>query len=147
MSGQNANEPNFQIHKIYVKDLSFSIPTSPREIGKNWSPELSVDLHTESRALAEKDTHDVVLIIKCRVKSGEHVAFEAEVHQAGIFTIHNISGDPLQHALGAYCPSILYPYAREAIADLVTRGGFPQLNLAPINFDLMYTEQQKQKKQ
>ena len=141
----DAPQPEFQIHKIYVKDVSFTMPTSITEMDGDWQPELNVELNTSHTALTEANTHNVLLHVKATVVNNKKTAFEVEVDQAGIFGVNNVEGDQLEHTLMAYCPSILYPYLREVVADLVTKAGFPQLNLAPINFDLMFQEQQKQK--
>lgn len=138
-----ATQPEFQIHKLYVKDVSCTMPTALKDMSGDWQPELNVELNTTNSTLPEDNTHEVVLTVKCTVTNDKKSAFEAEVAQAGIFTILNVADDALAHTLNAYCPSILYPYLREVIADLVTKAGFPQLNLAPINFDLMYQEQQQ----
>ena len=135
-------EPQFQIHKLYIKDASFSVPDANTAFLSEWKPELKVEIDTETRTLTEPNTHEVVLKVNCKVKSGKVDAFEAEAHQAGIFEISNTPEDQLAQTLGAYCPNILYPYLRETISDLITRGGFPQLSLAPINFDMLYLQKQ-----
>lgn len=137
---QEAENP-FQIHKIYVKEMTFEMPNGAETFATAWQPELDVEVHSESKALAEKDTHDVTLRVKAVVKSNDKVAFEAEVKQAGIFTITGLEKDQLHHTLGAFCPNVLYPYLREALADMVLKSGFPQLNLAPINFEALYQQQ------
>jgi len=139
-----SNEPQFQIHKIYIKDVSFQIPDGVKAFQLEWAPELNIEIHTEAKPLAEANTHEVVLAIQCTVNTQSKPAFVAEVKQAGIFEISNVSDEQLRQAVGAYCPNVLYPYLREAISDVVTRGGFPQLSLAPINFDMLYEQQIKQ---
>jgi preprotein translocase subunit SecB len=139
MSEQQANN-NFQIHKIYVKDLSLQVPEGTAIFQQGWKPELNLEVSNAAKALAEADTHEVVLTIKCNVTSNGKTAFVAEVQQAGIFGIQGLSAEDLKHALGAFCPNLLYPYAREAISDLVAKGGFPQLVLAPIDFNMMYEQ-------
>ena len=138
------NEPQFQIHKVYVKDSSFEIPEGTAAFQQDWAPELNVEINTTGKPLTEKNTHEVVLTIKCTVNCKDKPAFIAEVQQAGIFEISHVSDEQLRHAIGAYCPNVLYPYLRETISDMVMRGGFPQLSLAPINFDMMYEQQMQQ---
>jgi len=137
--------PIFNIQRIYIKDVSFEAPNAPAIFKDEWKPEVNVDLHTKTNDL-EKDVYDVVLHLTVTVKMGETTAFLVEVHQAGIFTIKGFPKEQLSHALGSMCPNILYPYAREAISDLVTRGGFPQLLLAPVNFDALYMQHLEQQK-
>ncbi len=98
--------------------------------------------------MSKKNLHEVILSITATVNTGQKSAFIVEVHQAGIFMINNFASDQLRHMLGSFCPNILFPYAREVISDLVMRGGFPQLILAPVNFDLLYNQHlEDQKKQ
>jgi len=82
-----------------------------------------------------------VLTLSVTVKNGEEVAFIAEVQQAGIFLIKNLDAASMSHTLGAFCPNILFPYARETLDSLVTRGSFPALMLAPVNFDALYAQE------
>jgi len=134
-------KPPFQIHKIYVKDCTFEMPAGTSIFTKEWKPELSVQIGTVSKPLAEENTHEVTLEVKCEVKSAGELAFKLELKQSGIFGVHGLELAQLHHTLGAFCPSILYPYARECICDLVLKAGFPQLNLAPINFDVLYQQE------
>ena len=138
-------QPEFVIQRLYVKDLSFEAPNTPHIFRTEWKPEVNLDIHTNSDAL-DDETHEIVLGLTVTVKVGEEVAFIIEVKQAGIFTIKGIEGDALKHTLGSYCPNVIFPYAREVVADMVVRGGFPQLNLAPINFDALYAQYQEQAK-
>lgn len=135
----------FNIQRIYVKDLSFETPHAPEIFREEWKPEVNVDLQTKTNRL-EDSIFEIVLHLTVTVKMGERVAFLVEVHQAGIFTLKGFPEEQLAHALGSLCPNILYPYAREAISDLVIRGGFPQLLLAPVNFDALYMQHLEQQK-
>lgn len=138
-----ASEPEFGIQRLYVKDLSFEAPNSPKVFLDEWQPELNMDLATKANALGE-DNHEVILTITVTVKMKDTTVFLIEVQQAGIFTIKNFPEDQLRPMLGSFCPNILYPYAREAVTDVVVRGGFPQLYLTPVNFDALF-EQHEQK--
>ncbi len=137
-----AQEPTsqFSLQRIYVKDLSFEAPKSPEVFREEWNPNIELDLNTRQRAL-EGDFHEVVLTITVTVKTGEEVAFIAEVQQAGIFLVQGLDDASQGHALGAFCPSILFPYARETLDSLVVRGSFPALMLAPVNFDALYAQE------
>ena len=129
------------LERIYAKDLSFEVP-SPRVFMGEWQPELDINLSSNAEQL--DPTHfQVVLSVTVNAKNQGAVAFIAEVHQAGVFLIENVTQEQLPHLLGAYCPNILFPFAREAISDLVTKGSFPQLLLAPINFDAAFAESQE----
>lgn len=142
----NTPEMNFVIQRIYVKDASFEAPHAPQIFKEEWKPEVNVDLQTKTNNL-EEGIHEVVLHLTVTVKMGEKTAFLVETQQAGIFTIKGFPQEQTNQALGAMCPTILYPYARETISDLVTRGGFPQLLLAPVNFDALYIQHQKQEQE
>lgn len=146
MQPQETQQPqaNFQIHKIYVKDVSFEVPKGAHAFKNEWKPELNVQLNSEFTKLEEKDHYEVVLSITCEVKCENELAFSTETHQAGIFSITNLDETQLDHALKAFCPNILYPYAREVISDVVMKGGFPQLCLSPVNFDMLYQQQNQQ---
>ncbi|WP_111976945.1 protein-export chaperone SecB [Algibacillus agarilyticus] len=136
--------PQFNISRIYVRDISFESPNAPGIFTNEWTPEVNLDLDTKSNKLAE-DTYEVILSVTVTAKVGDKTAFLAEVQQAGIFNAVNFSEQALAHCLGSNCPNILFPYAREAIANLVNRGTFPVLNLAPVNFDAMFAQFIQQK--
>lgn len=136
--------PQFNIQRIYTKDISFETPNSPAVFQKEWSPEVKLDLDTRSTKLAD-DIYEVVLSLTVTAKNGEEVAFLCEVQQAGIFAIAGLSEPQLAHSLGAYCPNLLFPYARETVGSLVGRGTFPQLNLAPVNFDALFAQYVQQR--
>lgn len=138
------NEAQFMIQRVYIKDLSYETTDTPHVFQQAWEPELSLDLNTSSSEI-EKDVHEVVLTVTATVKNKDKVAFLIEVKQAGIFTINGAPKDQLAHLLGSFCPSILFPYAREAVTDTVIRGSFPQLVLAPVNFDALFAQQMEAK--
>lgn len=137
-------EAQFMIQRIYVKDSSFETPNTPAVFQQQWEPELSLDLNTQNIEL-EKGVYEVILTVTATVKNQNVVAFLAEVKQAGIFTIQGAPAEQLDHLLGSFCPGILFPYARETITSNVIRGSFPQLVLAPINFDALYMQQLEDK--
>lgn len=149
MSQDNQQEPlniQFAIQRVYVKDTSFEVPNAPKVFTQKWEPELTLDLNFEHTQL-EEQAFEVVLTLTATVKNEGAVAFLVEVKQAGIFTLGGVDAQQLGHLLGSYCPSILYPYAREAITSLVLRGSFPQLVLAPINFDALYFQKAQEQMQ
>lgn len=131
---------NFAIQKIYTKDISFETPNSPGIFTQTeWNPDVNVQLNSSTTAM-EQDSHEVVLTVTVTAKLGDKTAYLAEVQQAGIFKVENFQADQMGHLLGSFCPNILFPYVREAISDLVNRGGFPQMLLAPVNFDAIYAQ-------
>jgi preprotein translocase subunit SecB len=132
--------PQFSLQRIYVRDLSFEAPKSPAIFRQEWTPSVSLDLNTRQKQL-ENDFYEVVLTLSVEVKNGEEIAFIAEVQQAGIFLIKGLDASSMSHTLGAFCPNILFPYARETIDSLVVRGSFPALMLAPVNFDALYAQE------
>lgn len=145
MTTQQTSETQFMIQRIYVKNLSFETTNTPAVFQQQWEPELSLDLNTQHTALDES-TYEVALTVTATVKNQNAVAFLVEVQQAGIFTIQGPQPEQLDHLLGSFCPSILFPYAREAITTEVVRASFPQLVLAPINFDALYVQQMEERK-
>lgn len=138
------NETQFMIQRVYVKDLSFETPNTPAVFQQQWEPELNLDLNTTTTKL-EENVFEVVLTVTATVTNQKSTAFLVEVKQAGIFTIQGAPENQLDHLLNSFCPNILFPYAREAITSQVIHGSFPQLVLAPINFDALYMQQLAEK--
>lgn len=137
--------PNFEIQRIFVKDLSYEAPNTPHTFAEEWKPEVQLNLETKSSRIQD-NVHEVILSVTATVMSNKKSAFLVEVHQAGIFLVSGFPNDQLHQMLGSFCPNILFPYAREAISDLVVRGGFPQLILAPVNFDALYAQHMQEQK-
>ncbi len=138
-------QQQFAIQKIYLKDVSFESPNSPQAFTNGeWQPEINVQLNSSHHAIAD-DVYEVLLQVTVTATHNEKTAFLAEVKQAGIFTMSGFPQDNLAGMLGAYCPETLFPYAREAVSDLISKGGFPQLLLAPVNFNALYSQQVQQK--
>ena len=137
-ANNEVQQPEFHIQRIYSKDVSFETPNTPAIFQKEWQPEVKLDMDTKTAVLSQ-DIYEVVLTLTVTCTLGEETAFLCEVKQAGIFTASNLEAQQLAHCLGSYCPNILFPYARETIAGLVSKGSFPQLNLAPVNFDALFS--------
>lgn len=143
MTEENKQNLQFVIQRIYLKDASLESPLTPKVfLEKDWNPEIDVELNTKSVKL-EDGVHEVVLMTTVSAKQGDETAFLAEVHQAGVFILKGLEGEGLHRALGSFCPNILFPYAREVVTDLVQRGGFPPLYLAPVNFDALYEQHRR----
>lgn len=129
----------FQIHKIFTQDMSFESPNAPALFKTEWKPESNLDLNTKVNKL-DGASYLVELNLTVTTKSGDKTAFLVEIKQSGIFSIKGVAENEMGPILESYCPTILFPYAREAISSLVARGGFPELNLAPVNFDAIYAQ-------
>ena len=138
MAEQQAAE-QFAIQRIYVKDISYESPNAPAIFRKEWQPAIQLDLDTRSEKL-EENAFEVILSLTVTARVDEEVAFLCEVQQAGIFSVPTLEDAQLAHMLASFCPNILFPYAREAVSSLVNRGTFPQLNLAPVNFDALFAQ-------
>lgn len=136
-------QPEFTIQRIYLKDLSFEAPQTPAIFQTEWQPELNMQLNINTNSLGN-DLHEVVLTVTVTANSGGKPAFLAEVKQAGIFSVQRFPADQTHAILGTVCPNILFPYAREAVSDLASRGTFPPLYLSPVNFDALYAQHQSQ---
>ncbi len=140
-------QKNFVIQKLYVKDASFESPNAPAVFSEDdWAPEINVQLNTESNPLAD-NVVEVVLKITVTATHDKKTAFLVELHQAGVFTLEGFGDEEKAGMLGSYCPNVLFPFAREAINDMVGKGGFPQLLLAPVNFDALYAQHMQQQQQ
>src|SRR3990167_2923175 len=136
---KSVQESKFEIQRIFLKDLSFEAPNTPNTFSEEWKPEVTLNLETKSNRIKDH-MHEVVLSITATVSSNKNTAFLVEAHQAGIFLIDGVQDSQLHHLLGSVCPNILFPFVREVISDTVTRSGFPQLILAPVNFDALYAQ-------
>jgi len=133
----------FSLQRVYCKDISYETPNSPQSFLTEWKPDMNLNLNTQAQALGD-DMYEVVLVVTVTVKNGESTAFLAEVHQAGIFQITGVPEEQLSPIMGITCPNILFPFARETVADLVNRGSFPQLLLSPVNFEQLYAQHMQQ---
>jgi preprotein translocase subunit SecB len=136
-------QPTFGIEKIYVKDLSLEIPHAPEVFLSGDQPQVDVQLHNEGAAIGE-GLYQVVLTVTVTAKAGEKTMFLVEAAQAGIFQIRNVPEADLEPLLATACPNILFPYAREAVSDLIGRAGFPPVYLAPVNFEAIYLQRLQQ---
>ncbi|MCW8890332.1 MAG: protein-export chaperone SecB [Sedimenticola sp.] len=129
----------FSLQRIFVKDISFETPNSPSIFTLEWKPESNLNINSNVTKL-DNDLFEIVLTVTVTTKVGDKTAYLVEVQQGGIFTIRNFPDEEMGHMLGAYCPNILFPYAREVVSDLVSKGSFPQLLLTPVSFDALYAQ-------
>lgn len=143
---QTPPNPRFDMEKIYLKDVSFESPNTPGVfLQKEFNPKIEVDMDVEHVALQSSEYFEVTLTIEVRAKSEDTTAFLVSVQQAGIFRLQNFPEEQLQSMLYVACPNTLMPFIREAVASLVTKGGFPQLLLAPVNFEMLFAQKLKER--
>ena len=134
--------PQFALQRIYLKDSSFESPGSPGVFQGQWTPKINFDIKSKHEKLQD-DFFEVILVLTVEAQVDEKVAFIVEVHQAGLFAAKGFDANQLENMLATVCPTILFPYAREAIDSLVLKGSYPALALAPINFDAIYAQQKQ----
>jgi len=138
------DQPLFGIEKIYLKDLSLELPNAPHVFFEREAPQVEVNIHNQAAGLAQEGLFEVVLTVTVTAKIADKTVFLVEAAQAGIFQIRNIPQADLEAVLGTLCPNTLLPYAREAVASVVQRAGFPPVTLQHMNFDLMYQQRMQQ---
>ncbi len=137
---QKTPEKQIAIQKIYVKDFSFESPHTPEVFTRSdWSPKTNLNLRS-THTSGSDDSHEVVLTITIEAKEEDKTLFLVELQQAGLFHIAGYGEDEFKAVVGSYCPNILFPYARESVANIVSKGGFPEFLLQPINFDALYAQ-------
>jgi len=141
-AAQETNQPVFNIEKVYVRDLSLEIPHAPNIFLERESPQIDVQLNTQTQPI-EKDVYEVVITNTVTAKIGEKVMFLIEAKQAGIFRLSNLPQEDIEPVLAVMCPNILFPYLRELVSSVAVRAGFAPVMLNPVNFDLLY-QQHKQ---
>jgi len=137
------SEPTFQIEKIYVKDLSLELPNAPQVFMQSDQPQLEVQIANEATRIAE-GIFEVTVGVTVTARAGERTVFLVEAVQAGLFQIAGVPEEEMGPLLGIGCPTILYPYARETVSDMVTRAGFPPVLLAPVSFEAIYAQRKQE---
>ena len=138
--------PAFSIEKIYTKDVSLEVPNAPEIFLEQESPEVNVQLQIGVKKLGD-DIYEVTLTVTVTAKIGEKTVFLVEVGQGGIFRIKNVPEDNMAPLLSIACPNILFPYARETVASLITSAGFAPVVLQPVNFEALYASRDQQEQQ
>lgn len=146
MSDEQPVQRQFLVQRIFTKDISFEAPNSPTVFTENWQPEINIGLGTEVHDHGG-GTIEQVLRVSVEAKHDEKTVFMVEVQQAGLFTVQGFSDEEADAVLGVAAPNVLFPYARELVSDLVSRGSFPQFVLQPVNFEALYTQQRQAKNQ
>jgi preprotein translocase subunit SecB len=145
-AGTQQNAQQFALQRLYIRDLSFEAPQGAKVFNKQWRPQVKVDLNTGSERVGDEQ-FEVVLTITATATLEDETAFLVEVQQAGLFLVKGLDGENLRRVLSVMCPTILFPYAREAIDGLAIRGSFPALMLQPINFEALYLQAVQQQGQ
>lgn len=140
---EQAQQPGFSIEKIYVKDASLEIPNAPQIFTDRTQPQIGIELSNFAQHL-EEGVFEVAIKVTVTSKIEDKTVFLVEVTQAGIFQIRNVPEENLEMIVGITCPNILFPYAREAVSDLVVRAGFQPVLLNPINFEALFAQQKQQ---
>jgi len=134
----------FAIQKIYLKDVSFESPNSPQAFTESeWQPQINVQINTSNQQLSD-ELYEVMLDVTVTAKYEEKTVFLVEIKQAGLFSLTGFTQENIGGMIGAYCPETLFPYAREAVSELISKGGFPPILLAPVNFNALYMQQVQQ---
>ena len=132
----------FGVQRIYLKDASLEAPDSPEAFRRAYSPQVNFSINSRSKKV-DGNVYEVVLRLTADVKQDNKTIFLVEVQQAGIFEVAGMEGDRLEQVLTITCPTVLFPYGREAVDSLVTKASFPPLMLAPINFEAVYLQAKK----
>ena len=149
-AGQSAADPGtqpvFNLEKIYVKDMSIEIPNAPGIFAEQETPALETTLNINADQFQEGYV-EVVVTATATTKAKDKVVFLVEVAQAGIFQMRNIPPEQMDPIVGIHCASIVFPYLRANVADMVTRAGFPALHLPNINFEAFYAQRLEQLRQ
>lgn len=140
------NQAQLSLQKVYIKDASFEVPTAPQIFQEMGQPQIQLNLSQKVGTIGE-NTFEVILGITVTCTMGEKTAYLAEIQQAGIFGLVGFDNANRDTVLATYCPNVLFPYARQAVSDLVQNGGFPPFLLQPINFEALYAEQQRRQQE
>jgi preprotein translocase subunit SecB len=144
MADEKPAEKRLSIGKIYLKDFSFESPQAPDVFRQaDWKPKTDLNLRSSHTVVADNH-HEIVLTVTVEAKLEDKTVFLVELQQAGLFEIFGYEGEELGAIIGSFCPNILFPYARETLASLIQKGGFPEFVLQPINFDALYFQSKQQ---
>jgi preprotein translocase subunit SecB len=128
------------LQSVYLKDSSYESPNGPRlPTHQAWDPKFQLNMNTSTEELAP-EVREVLLTVTVEAKQGDATLYLVEVKQAGVFAIAGASAEDMKRLIGSFCPSVLLPYAREVISDLITKGGFPNFVLPLVNFDALFAQ-------
>lgn len=151
VQGSNAQsggeqQQQFAIQRVYVKDVSFEAPMGVNAFSQPWKPQVNQEINSKNQKVGDNQ-YEVVLSLTITVKLDDQVAFLVEIQQAGLFAIRGLEDQQLTQVLNTMCLQILFPYARETIDSLASKGSFPALMLPPINFDALFAQAVAQSKE
>ncbi|HMI74334.1 MAG TPA: protein-export chaperone SecB [Steroidobacteraceae bacterium] len=139
--------PQLSLQTVYLKDCSYESPNGPRLPGNQaWEPKFQLNMNTSAEELSP-DAREVLLTVTVEAKQGDATLYLVEVKQAGVFSITGATGEDLKRLIGSFCPSVLFPYAREVISDLIVKGGFPNFLLPLVNFEALFAQAQQSSQQ
>jgi preprotein translocase subunit SecB len=139
----NVGGVQVSLQSVYLKDCSYESPNGPRlPSNQAWEPKFQLNMNTTAEELGP-DVREVLLTVTVEAKQGETTLYLVEVKQAGLFTIGGASTEDLKRLVGSFCPSVLFPYAREVVSDLIVKGGFPNFLLPLVNFDALFSQAQQ----
>ncbi len=145
-AGAQQAQAQFTIKKVYLKDLSYEAPDAPAVFSEQIEPSVDLHFHNKTSDIGN-DHHEVILTVTATLKTDERTIYLVEVQQAGVFNITGVPEDQLGPILATTCPNVLLPFAREVVCDIVTKGGFPQLLIAPVNFEILYMQEMQRRQQ
>ena len=138
--GPEAGGVQVTLQSVYLKDCSYESPNGPRlPTSQAWEPKFQLNMNTTADEIAP-NVREVLLTITLEAKHGEATLYLVEVKQAGVFGIAGASVEDLKRLVGSFCPSVLFPYAREAVSELIVKGGFPNFLLPLVNFDALFAQ-------
>jgi preprotein translocase subunit SecB len=139
-AGATVGGVQVSLQSVFLKDCSYESPNGPRlPPNQAWDPKFQLNMNTSTEELAP-EVREVLLTITVEAKQGEATLYLVEVKQAGVFGIAGASADDMKRLIGSFCPSVIFPYAREAISDLITKGGFPNFILPLVNFEALFAQ-------
>jgi preprotein translocase subunit SecB len=138
--GTSVNGVQVSLQSVYLKDCSYESPNGPRlPNNQAWEPKFQLNMNTSAEELSP-EVREVLLTITVEAKQGDATLYLVEVKQAGLFSITGASAEDLKRLIGSFCPTVLFPYAREVVSDLITKGGFPNFLLPLVNFDALFAQ-------
>lgn len=138
-----SHEKQFSIQKLFVKDISFESPNAPFIFTQPWKPTMDINLNSNTKK-APQDLFEVSITATIAAKNEGKTAYLVEVTQVGVFAVKAFPEAEMGPLLGSFCPSVLFPYLREVVSEIVTKGGFPPMLLNPVNFDALYAQHHAQ---
>ena len=139
-AGTTVGGVQISLQSVYLKDCSYESPNGPRlPPNRAWEPKFQLNMNTSTEELGA-EVREVLLTVTLEAKQGEATLYLVEVKQAGVFSISGASIEDLKRLIGSFCPSVLFPYAREVVSDLITKGGFPNFLLPLVNFDALFSQ-------